>query len=521
MPRKPDRHPVLGTRVATTHRDVATFRELLPVNYMGVFEDSANKKRPRLGELASHTLFMGATGSGKTTAMKLHMWSILPPPDPRYSMRYRSLVYDPKTDLLPFFGRMGFTPEGSIIITNPFDRRSASWDVSADVTNEADVQSFAEILVGEQKGQEFWQAAAREIVVTTLLGLNDPRDGEERRSWDLRDLVTLLDSPPLLEQVLKRTPEGKGVLRDYLKANARMASSIRATLRANIAPYRIIAALWDHARYSFSFKDWSRGAGIILIGNHYKYREPMMRVNNLLVRYGVDSIMDKPGIEEHDLTWLYLDELRNAGTFPGFGTMMTQGRSKGIRAVLAVQGLATLQAAFPDGQEREVLNNCGNKAIMQLGGEDDAEWAERLFSTYWHSKPSWTIPNDSRHEGSRSFSKEKKSLLDAADFLKMPSASDHGGAITACYHGRGGMHSQNTVSGDDVDRAMPPEVAKENLPVDFIPRVSEQFKLRPFGPEDLAHLGLEAVEGKSAPGAKMSTVSTSSQPAFQMPPPPA
>ena len=103
-------HPALSARVTAqdnfpratvadrahrTARAISPAERLLgiPVNYYGAVEDSTSQRRPRLRELtAPHTLFMGATGSGKTLGMKLHMKSILPPSNPDYAMNFRSLV---------------------------------------------------------------------------------------------------------------------------------------------------------------------------------------------------------------------------------------------------------------------------------------------------------------------------------------------------------------------------------------------------------------------------------------------
>lgn len=482
MPRRTPPHPVLSSRVAAAVPGT-DFRKL-DINYLGAFNERWD--RYKMEDLPPHYLFMGATGSGKTTAMKLHMYSVFPHPDPRFSMRYRGLIYDPKSDLLSFLHRMGFTPEENIILTHPFDQRSSCWDIASDITSDADAQAFAEILVQDHPGQEFWQTSARDIISSLVSGLN--AEPQTRENWDLRDLVLIAGQQHLLEQVLKRTDQGRGALSDYFKGDKRLSGSVRATLRANLAPYRLIAAVWDHAKHSFTFKQWSRGAGIVLIGDHYKYRDPMRRVNNLLVRYAIDNVMDRPGIEDQDLSWFYLDELKNAGKFPNFGTMLTQGRSKGIRCVLAAQGLSTLQASFPEHEEKEVINNCGNKCIMQLGSDEDARWAERLFSTVTRVKESRTRPVDHPDRGTKTTHEEKEPRLEAKDFLELPSAMNTGGSINAYYHAPQGFYHTKPVSGDEVTASMPPHAP---APVtDFLPRPESHFTLRPFEDHDLAHLML-------------------------------
>jgi len=469
----------------------------LRVNYLGAVRTDAHTIQPELHTLAPHTLFMGATGSGKTLAMKLHMASVLPPSLPDYAMNFRSLVYDAKTDLLPFMHRLGFNATDHIILTNPFDRRSAAWDLCTDIDNSADSQAFADIFVQEGTGDAFWQVAAREMVAATIDGLNTPPEGVPKRPhWTLRHLVLVMDDPHLLGQVLDRTPKGRGVRRDYLDAeDDRLKASLNATLRSHVTPYRLVAALWDRSKHAFSMKAWSEGGGMLLIGDHYKYKEAMVRVNNVLVRYAIDTLMDRVGEEKHDLTWLYLDELKNAGRFPNFGTMLTQGRSKGVCSVLAAQGLSTLKATFNENEEQEVLNNCGNKCIMQLGSDEDAKWAERLFSTVETVKVSQTVHNDPRMEGSRTLTPEKEARVDAAAFLSLPSASDQEGAVTAYYHGRGGLSSLSKIESKDVRRALPPPALGSKPPAELEPRSKLVYDLRPLLIPDFEHLGLTPPEG--------------------------
>lgn len=497
---KPE-HPAIRLPVAS--RDAEAWRlGDLRVTYRGAVAGSPLTKPWTLRELGTHTLIMGATGSGKTVAMKLHMWSVLRPvreQGPRgrqqsaFATNFRTLVYDAKTDLVPFFARMGLSATKQVILTNPFDARSASWDIARDVSNAADSQAFADIAIQRQGGDAFWEIAAREMLSAAIDGLNFVHPGESRaRHWELRHLVTVMDRPDLLRQVLDRTDKGRGIIRDYISTVDRLALSIRATLRASLMPYRLIAALWDRAEHSFSFKRWSEGGGVLLIGDHYKYRDSMVRVNNMLVRFAIDTLMDRHDQNEQDLTWLYLDELKNAGRFPNFGTMLTQGRSKGIRSVLAAQGLSTLKATFEEAEVEEVLNNCGEKAIMQLGTAEDADWAERLFSMDTITKVSRTIPRRTPNDGSETFHEDRQPRVYAREFLELNSASDNTGGLHAFYHWRGkdGV-SCNQLHSQSVDQGMPPRAVDGKITTpEFIPRGPEQFELRRFGPEDYEHLRL-------------------------------
>ena len=480
----------------------------LRLNYFGTVERPSPENGgeppicPELHALAPHTLYLGTTGSGKTLAMKLHMASVLPPRIPEdYAMSFRSLVYDAKTDLLPFVARMGFNPEQHVILTNPFDTRSAAWDIFEDVDNPAASQAFADILCEDQSADAFWTVAAREMVSACVDGLNAHTDANGRRKyWSLRHLVSVLDDYALLAQILDRTPKGKGVARDYMGATAKLSDSLKATLRSHVSPYRLIAALWDRATVSFSMKRWVGGGGMLLIGDHYRYKETMVRVNNLLVRYAIDCLMDRTGPHlEEDLTWLYLDELKNAGRFPNFGTMLTQGRSKGIRAVLAAQGLSTLKLTFRENEDQEVINNCGNKCIMQLASDEDARWAERLYSTIERTKISRSIPDDARELGSRTFTTASEPYIHAREFMQLPSANDLGGQLSAFYHATGAVVSYTEVPAHIVDSRMPRPASARSAPVEFDARKPDTYSLRPLEQEDYIQLGLMPSGADSTP----------------------
>lgn len=489
----PPPHPALSSRLLSKEPDAWRLQSL-PVRYRGAI-DHETHWRPLLRELGEHTLFVGATGSGKTTAMQLHMRSILPPHVRGFSANYRALVYDAKTDMLPFFGEIGFTLEQHLILTNPFDERATAWNLAADITNVADSSAFSQLLVQKHPGDTnpFWQNAARSLVSATIDGLNVQHEDGRSRYWDLRHLVLILDEPDLLREVLERTSQGRSVLRASIQTDdERTRSNVRSTVHENLAPYRLMAALWDHARYSFSFDAWLRGGGIFLIGEHEKYEDEMRLVNNLLVRFAIATVMGRPGRIEHDLTWFYLDELKNAGTFPKFGSLLTKGRSKGLRAVLSVQGLSTLRATFREAEVHEVLNNCAEKCVMQLGTEADAKWAEGQFSTtrrvrLSRTKPEYASPND---RGTVTYREEKEPLVEERTFRELRSAQDTSRGLHAYYQWRGGQHATNFVPAEVVERFMRP-LPNVRVPRPFVPRSPVDYVLRELGSIDLEHLGLK------------------------------
>ena len=199
--------------------------------------------------------------------------------------------------------------------------------------------------------------------------------------------------------------------------------------------------------------------------------------------------MDMADEIEDDLSFFFLDELRYAGRFPGFGHLLNQGRSKGARAVLAVQGMSGLKLVFGENGAGEVANACGNKCILQLADPQDAEWASRLFATATGPQMSTTFQADGKV--SYTLSDKDVNVIPAADFMKLPNAQDHGGAITGYYHHPGGHFMPGHIPAAMVDSAMPPRIpgGGQKAPA-FIPRPKEEYELTPFEADDFERLSL-------------------------------
>lgn len=524
----PPPHPALSASLAVDHQPI----EGLPVTYLRNGTPGRTFSHPRLSDLGHHTLFMGTTGSGKTTALKLHLKSVLCPVratlpsgesygSPPWAMNFRALLYDPKRDLLPFLGSLGFSLDEHVIITNPFDARASAWDVAADADTFTAADTFAEILVPPSEGGEspFWHDASRSLVANAIHGLNEWCDSRADR-WTFRHLTEVLSSPEHLRTVLHRTSSGRGSYDEYIDAAGDgMTSSVVATLRTIVAPHRFAAAGWDNAEHSFSFRKWARGGGVLVLGDDYLNEEKAQHINNLLVRYAFRSALAVPGEILHTTTWFYLDEMRRAGRFPGFGNMLTQSRSKGVRAVLAAQGLSTLQAALPEHEVAEVINNCAEKCVMQLGSPEDAEWAERLFATAERVRTSRTESGREPGLPSYTYSTEEQPRIRARDFYALAAAHQTERGLDCYCHRPGGDYDRTTRPGSWVAKMLEP-VVRGPLPPAFVERPPSEFAPRELSESEVSLLGLSSYAPAAEPVSEAPTTTSLGARAFRLPPPP-
>ncbi|MBZ0171484.1 MAG: type IV secretion system DNA-binding domain-containing protein, partial [Phycisphaerales bacterium] len=279
---------------------------------------------PRLRSLGGpHFFVIGETGSGKTILLKLLMYSVLS--DKEYDLRYRSLVFDPKGEFLPFLARCG-VPSHAIILTNPLDARCSAWDISADITDRADASALAEAIVpttspsGDalQGDHLFWNQASNQVVRPVIDGFNARCPG----AWDLRDVVLACMNAQHLQTILSLTYAGSCTAKQFLLADKKLAGNILATLAAVMSPLELVANLWHHASSRFSIRDWASGSGVLLLSGSKEHAEITRVANNMLVRSAIQMVLSKPEDKSGDYTWFFLDELRQAGRFPNFSSLL-------------------------------------------------------------------------------------------------------------------------------------------------------------------------------------------------------
>lgn len=404
-----------------------------------------------LEELAPHFLILGTPGSGKTLLQKMFMMSLLP--DAKHGIAYRAAIFDPKRELYPFLVRMG-VPAEHILITHPYDERCVAWDLAADFTDEGHAKTLSNALIpiidttNETKTADFWVNVANQTLHHVIVGLMKASPG----SWDLRDITEGCSHPDTLRQLMRLTPSGRNSERFYFEGRKELASDILATLRSHMREFEPLAALCHRARQTFSIRDWRKGSGILLLGTDPERPQVLKTLNNLIIQRMSQILLAHLEEQPTDLTWLFFDELREAGRFTGFHTLLTMGRSKGVRVMLGFQDVSGLKATFGADEAEEILAICDNKAILHLGSPESAKWASDLFAETLQEVESRTITHN-QHQ-SRTFKEELVREALPIQFYKLRLAQNSGGAIEGFFHSPGLMYR----------RKMPPHVVDEAMP---------------------------------------------------------
>ena len=311
----------------------------------------------RFGE--EHHLAIGASGSGKSTIINHIINSVIPDPN------VRAIIYDPKQELVPFlYGIRGFHPDGnsiasSVKILHPFDMRSVSWDMAADIDDPISARQLATILVpdGSEKSENsFFSNAVRDLLTAIILAFVECVPNP--KSWTFRDVLLAMLHEEYMDFICKQTTMRNGSsftflqrVRDcYLgdKSEPKTRANIYATISSKLSIYEPVAAAWDHAKLplggTFSLREWLReepgnqGGQILVLGNDESARAAIDPINQALFKRAVELTLSRPERSPQERQsganqlWFFLDEIREAGRLDGLGRLLTKGRSKGACA---------------------------------------------------------------------------------------------------------------------------------------------------------------------------------------------
>ena len=112
---------------------------------------------------------------------------------------------------------------------------------------------------------------------------------------------------------------------------------VRATVATKIAPYEVIAAAWDNATEKVSLTEFMKGEFVLVLGNDEETRTALDAINKVLFKRLSELILAGSETRTRQ-TWIFIDEVREAGNLEGLSRLMTKGRSKGAcRAAVRIR----------------------------------------------------------------------------------------------------------------------------------------------------------------------------------------
>jgi type IV secretory pathway TraG/TraD family ATPase VirD4 len=313
-----------------------------------------------------HFKLLGTTGTGKSTAIRGLLAGALARGD-------RAVIADPDGGYLAEF----YDPARGDLLLNPFDPRSARWDLFGELANAYDSDQLARALIADQAGEDrTWRTYARVLVAATLRQLH--RAGQA----DLATLHRLLMHAPVEELAALL---GETAAAPYLSSdNARFFGSVRAIANTHLA---VLEHLEQPARgLPLSIRQWVRGPperparGVLFLPYRASHVATLRGVISTWLRLAVFETMEL-GAGDHRL-WFVVDELDALGAIDGLKDALARLRKFGGRCVVGFQSIAQVSGIYGAQDAQTIVENCGNTLILRCSASENggtARFASKLI----------------------------------------------------------------------------------------------------------------------------------------------
>jgi len=308
-----------------------------------------------------HVAAIGATGSGKSTALRALMADAIRRGD-------RQVVADPDGAAMSAF----FEP-GDVIL-NPFDRRCACWDLLGEIERPGDHAFLAQSVlphlgIGEH---DQWITYAQQLLAAALesfgrLGLGTTSD-----------LITMLASGSVAE--LKLLCQGTAAARYFEQGGEKMLASILGTLAPAVGNLRFIAELNGEP---FSIRKWVRsGAGSLWLPYTANQVAALRGLISCWMNIAILETLSLPPDRVRRI-WFHIDELDALGRIEGLKDAQARLRKFGGCVAIGFQSSAQVKAIYGEGAHT-IIENCGNLLLLRAGlseGGGTAELASALIGS--------------------------------------------------------------------------------------------------------------------------------------------
>lgn len=294
-----------------------------------------------------HVAAIGATGSGKSTALRALMANAIRRGD-------RQIVADPDGASMSAF----LTP-GDIIL-NPFDQRCARWDLLTEIERPSDYAFLAQSLLPHlgTGDHDQWISYAQQLLAAAIENFITLRAGTSR------DLIDMLASGSISE--LRTLCQGTAAARYFEQGGERMLASILGTLAPAAGHLRFIASLTGEP---FSIRRWIReGRGSLWMPYSANQVAALRGLVSCWMNIAIMETLSLPPSRERRI-WFHVDELDALGRIEGLKDAQARLRKFGGCVAIGFQSFAQVKAVYGEGAHT-IVENCGNLLLLRAGASD-------------------------------------------------------------------------------------------------------------------------------------------------------
>ena len=308
-----------------------------------------------------HIKLMGTTGSGKSTILREVLHAALSRGD-------RAVIADPDGGYLSRF----YDPDRGDVILNPFDARSAKWNLLAEIRTNYDVDQLARSLIPDPggHGDPQWARYSRTFFASIV------RQAQAVGVDDLAELYRILTAAP--KEEIKLLVGGTPAAPFLEDGNEKMFGGIRSTTTENI---KCLDYIREQTGALFSVREWVRsGKGVLFLPYQADQIAALRSIISTWMRLAIFQTMAL-GEGDHRL-WFAVDELDALGAIDGLPDALARLRKFGGRCALGFQSIAQVSTTYGNGPAQAMVENCGNSLVLRCSASESggtARFASRLI----------------------------------------------------------------------------------------------------------------------------------------------
>ena len=301
-----------------------------------------------LEDESKHFKLMGTTGSGKSTAMRELLDGALKRGD-------RAVIADPDGAYLSRF----YDPKRGDVILNPFDARSAKWDLFSEIKHSYDIDQMARAFIPDRGNADpTWTSYGRTFFSALL---------RQARAVgaDMPELYRLLTSATRDE--LQILVEGTPAAPFLEEGNERLFGSVRSTTSDNTRSIEYVCA---QRGSRFSVREWIRsGTGVLFLPYQADQIPALRAIISTWMRLAIFQTLS---LGEGDWRlWFAVDELDALGPIDGLCDALPRLRKFGGRCVLGFQSISQVSNTYGQGLAQAMVENCGTSLVLRCSASEN------------------------------------------------------------------------------------------------------------------------------------------------------
>ena len=311
--------------------------------------------------LATGTLFVGKSGSGKSVLIKKMLADVLALGEPLAALDLADELHDFLASRAP--------PGTQVRVVGGYHEGDAKIDLGPLLRSETDRRRFALKVFPDVKNdpQPFFNLSARELFFQAVCVLAFFGPGKA----ELADVLRLVFNRRLLSALGKLVPGVGDPFADL--GDKDTAKDVYATALARLRPLSVIAALWLRCRSSVDVLA-AEGATV------FAWRDRDAVALEAMYAFAFDAMIEhRLSSQFADRLWCFLDEFRQLAPLECVPNVARRGRKSAVCLVASLHEVTGLYDRYGKDRAEELLGLFDHKVFLKIGSPITSRWASEYL----------------------------------------------------------------------------------------------------------------------------------------------